>query len=111
MYCSNPCYMYMSTLLPIVPSACATRADASPTPHRASPESAIALVGLDYYVVTKDCVTLRAELNHATGAPRSMKTKTIFSHVAPYKEAGEENFVCGFVLQPISHGSATVSSY
>ena len=38
------------------------------TPHRAPPDSAIVIRGLDYNFITNGGVKLRAELDHATDA-------------------------------------------
>ncbi len=85
-------------------------------------ESSIAIVGLDYFFITRGGAKKRSELEFSLDAAggtaldearqsgeimkciilRCLKTKVIFAHVVPYKGAGEDKFVAGLVVSDVA---------
>ena len=84
--------------------------------------SSIAIVGLDYFFITRGGAKKRNELEFSLDAAgeaalaearqcgeivkclllRCLKTKVIFAHVVPYKGAGEDQFVAGLVVDDVA---------
>ncbi len=82
----------------------------------------IAIVGLDYFFITRGGPKKRSELEFSMDAAgevalaearkrgdvikcillRCLKTKIIFAHVVPYKGAGEDQFVASLVVSDIA---------
>ena len=83
--------------------------------------SHIAIVGLDYFFITRGGVMARKDIDYTTDAVgeaklakdreanriikcvviRCLKTKVLFAHVVPYKGAGEDQYVSSLVVSDI----------
>ena len=91
-------------------------------PHKKSPGSLIAIIGLDYFYITSGGVKRRDELTHAQDnegdaeletsrakgdivkciVVRCSLTKAVFGHVVPQKGVDEDNYVAGVVTDDIA---------